>query len=235
MAAHYLREIRTVQPEGPYYLAGFCFGGLLAFAVALRLRREGSEVALLASFDGGSPRFDYAAKAGREPSPGGAPEGGGRHWIRRQREQLRRVKASERVSYLARKAKNRLGVWKRAAEARVEMALGDFLRRRGRPLPEALRQTYFRSNSERASRRYAPASYPGPMVIFETKGLFRDPHLGWDGLVTGGLEIHEISIAWEDEERYHSVFIPAVAEPFLGVLRAARSRRRDPVLTTASR
>jgi hypothetical protein len=73
------------------------------------------------------------------------------------------------------------------------------------------------------------------MVIFETKGLFRDPHLGWDGLVTGGLEIHEISIAWEDEERYHSVFIPAVAEPFREVLRAARSRRRDPVLTSASR
>ena len=185
MAAHYLREIRTVQPEGPYYLAGFCFGGLLAFAVALRLRREGSEVALLASFDGGSPGFDYAVKGGPERSPAGAPEGTSRYWIWRQRERLRRVKASKRVSYLARKAKNRLRAWKRAAEARVEMALGDFLRRRGRPLPEALRHTYFRSNSERASRRYAPASYPGPMVIFETKGLFRDPHLGWDGLVTG--------------------------------------------------
>src|SRR6202023_3157841 len=100
----------------------------------------------------------------------GAPEGGNRRWISRQWERLRRVKESERVSYLARKAKNRLRTWKRGAEARVEMALGDFLRRRGRPLPEALRHTYFRSNSERASQRYAPACYPGPMVIFETKG-----------------------------------------------------------------
>ena len=35
-----IHEIRTVQAEGPYYLAGFCFGGLLAFAVADILKPE---------------------------------------------------------------------------------------------------------------------------------------------------------------------------------------------------
>lgn len=28
MAAHYIQEIRTIQPEGPYLLGGRCFGGL---------------------------------------------------------------------------------------------------------------------------------------------------------------------------------------------------------------
>ncbi|MEP6769656.1 MAG: amino acid adenylation domain-containing protein, partial [Acidobacteriota bacterium] len=31
MAAHYVREIREAQPEGPYYLGGYSFGGKVAF------------------------------------------------------------------------------------------------------------------------------------------------------------------------------------------------------------
>ena len=37
MAVHYLREIRTVQPKGPYFLSGYCFGGMVAYEMA-RLR-----------------------------------------------------------------------------------------------------------------------------------------------------------------------------------------------------
>src|SRR5262249_11903943 len=37
IAAHYLREIRAVQPAGPYYVGGFCFGGLVAFEMAQQL------------------------------------------------------------------------------------------------------------------------------------------------------------------------------------------------------
>ena len=234
MAAHYVREIRTVAPEGPYYLAGFCFGGLLSFAVAERLRREGSEVALLASFDGGSHRFDYAVNTGVEMGPDGPQEGTARYWLSHHSEQLRRLKGSEKVAYLARKANNRLRAWRNRARASLNMLLGDILRRMGRPLPEALRNTYFRTNSERASKRYDPKPYPGSMVIFETRGLFRDRHLGWDGLVAGGLEIHEIASPASGEGRYHAVFIPALAEPFREVLRSARSRR-DPVFPRASR
>src|SRR5215469_7547862 len=47
MAAHYLSEIRTVQPHGPYFLGGYCFGGILSFEIAQQLREEGQEVALL--------------------------------------------------------------------------------------------------------------------------------------------------------------------------------------------
>lgn len=47
MAADYIRALRSVQPEGPYFLGGFCGGGLLAFAVAQQLRAQGQEVSAL--------------------------------------------------------------------------------------------------------------------------------------------------------------------------------------------
>ncbi len=47
MAADYLQSLRSVQPEGPYFLGGFCGGGLLAFEVAQQLRAQGQEVSLL--------------------------------------------------------------------------------------------------------------------------------------------------------------------------------------------
>jgi amino acid adenylation domain-containing protein len=43
----YLREIRGVQPSGPYRLCGFSFGGSEAFDLARRLEDEGEEVLLL--------------------------------------------------------------------------------------------------------------------------------------------------------------------------------------------
>ncbi|SES03379.1 Thioesterase domain-containing protein [Streptomyces sp. yr375] len=43
--------ISGVQPEGPYHLLGWSFGGTLAHALACRLQKEGEEVALLAAMD----------------------------------------------------------------------------------------------------------------------------------------------------------------------------------------
>ncbi|MEV0401885.1 amino acid adenylation domain-containing protein [Actinoallomurus sp. NPDC050550] len=51
MAADYVAAIRTVQPAGPYHLLGWSLGGLIAHAMAVRLRAEGEEVALLALMD----------------------------------------------------------------------------------------------------------------------------------------------------------------------------------------
>ncbi|HYK42874.1 MAG TPA: amino acid adenylation domain-containing protein, partial [Thermoanaerobaculia bacterium] len=99
MAAHYAREIRTVQPEGPYHLAGFCFGGLLAFAVAQRLRMEGNEIGLLASFDGGSHTFDYAVNTGDAADQGR---------LSHLSQELRRLGTAEKLVYLGRKGRNRV-------------------------------------------------------------------------------------------------------------------------------
>lgn len=51
MAAHYLGEIRRVQPQGPYMLGGFSGGGTIAFEMAHQLRASGEEVSLLAFLD----------------------------------------------------------------------------------------------------------------------------------------------------------------------------------------
>jgi len=51
MAAEYLREVKAQQPDGPYYLCGYSFGGLVAFEMARRLRESGDEVALVGLFD----------------------------------------------------------------------------------------------------------------------------------------------------------------------------------------
>ncbi len=51
MAADYLKLIRTVQPEGPYYLAGLSAGGAIAFEMAQQLLAQGQKVALLAMFE----------------------------------------------------------------------------------------------------------------------------------------------------------------------------------------
>src|SRR6202051_2534882 len=51
MAESYLREMRELQPEGPYYLGGFCMGGQVAFEMAQRLVRDGQPVNLLFVID----------------------------------------------------------------------------------------------------------------------------------------------------------------------------------------
>jgi thioesterase domain-containing protein len=51
LAADYVERIRTVQPDGPYRLAGWSFGGVVAHAMAARLQDEGERVDLLAMLD----------------------------------------------------------------------------------------------------------------------------------------------------------------------------------------
>ncbi|MEV5705534.1 amino acid adenylation domain-containing protein [Actinoallomurus sp. NPDC052274] len=51
MAADYVAVLRTVQPTGPYHLLGWSLGGLIAHAMAVRLRADGEQVALLALMD----------------------------------------------------------------------------------------------------------------------------------------------------------------------------------------
>ena len=51
MARHYIAEIRTVQPRGPYRIGGTCTGGLVAYEMAQQLKAQGQQVALLALMD----------------------------------------------------------------------------------------------------------------------------------------------------------------------------------------
>ena len=51
MAAHYVREIRSLQPDGPYHLMGHSLGGWIAYAVAQELTRQGGNIGVLALLD----------------------------------------------------------------------------------------------------------------------------------------------------------------------------------------
>jgi thioesterase domain-containing protein/acyl carrier protein len=51
MATEYLKEIRTVQPEGPYNLCGYCADAKVAFEMAQQLKKQGQEVAYLGFID----------------------------------------------------------------------------------------------------------------------------------------------------------------------------------------
>jgi thioesterase domain-containing protein/acyl carrier protein len=55
IASAVIRIIRKVQPEGPYHLGGWCFPGLIAYAVACELQEQGQEVAFLAMVDTRNP------------------------------------------------------------------------------------------------------------------------------------------------------------------------------------
>uniref|UniRef100_UPI003F4958F5 type I polyketide synthase n=1 Tax=Streptomyces sp. CA-141956 TaxID=3240051 RepID=UPI003F4958F5 len=57
MASAYLSEIKSVQPQGPYYLGGSSMGGIIAYEMARQLHEQGEVVALLAMLDSPSPGY----------------------------------------------------------------------------------------------------------------------------------------------------------------------------------
>ncbi|MEH2172813.1 alpha/beta fold hydrolase [Nostoc sp.] len=55
MADEYIKAIRQVQPQEPYYLAGWCSGGIIAFEMAQQLLASGHQVASLVLIDSYPP------------------------------------------------------------------------------------------------------------------------------------------------------------------------------------
>jgi thioesterase domain-containing protein len=55
MAGNYLEKVLTICPDGPYYLIGFSFGGVLAYEMAVQLQKAGKKVPFLVLIDTYSP------------------------------------------------------------------------------------------------------------------------------------------------------------------------------------
>lgn len=51
MATAYLKAIKEIQPEGPYYLIGYSFGGTLVYEIAHLLNQKNEPIALLSLID----------------------------------------------------------------------------------------------------------------------------------------------------------------------------------------
>jgi len=55
LAAGHAAALRAAQPEGPYHLAGWSFGGVVAFEMARQLRSAGAEIAPVVLIDSRAP------------------------------------------------------------------------------------------------------------------------------------------------------------------------------------
>ncbi|WP_394749356.1 non-ribosomal peptide synthetase [Spongiimicrobium salis] len=62
MASDYIKEIMKANPEGPYALAGYSFGGVIAFEMARQLTAQGKKVNTVALLDSYVfPNYYYAS------------------------------------------------------------------------------------------------------------------------------------------------------------------------------
>ena len=56
IASHYVKEIKLLQPIGPYCIGGFCAGGMIALEIAQQLEAKGDKVLSLVLFEHYSPQ-----------------------------------------------------------------------------------------------------------------------------------------------------------------------------------
>jgi amino acid adenylation domain-containing protein/FkbH-like protein len=68
MARFYLQEVRALQPHGPYFLGGYCFGGNVAYEMARQLRSQGERVAQLLLIDASPSNAGYERLPWWQPS-----------------------------------------------------------------------------------------------------------------------------------------------------------------------
>ena len=167
MAAHYIKEIRRVQPQGPYFLGGYSFGGMIAFEMAQQLSTRGQEDAVVVLFDTNfpEPKPSFSQKAASTSSPVLT---------------LFRIPASQRWAYLSRMVTvpvRMMQRWRHIAR------LPDYVRR-------------VRTACLQAERDYRARAYPGRVILFRSShkplGQLTDPRAGWHKYAVRGLEICEI-------------------------------------------
>jgi len=177
MAAHYLDEIRTVQPHGPYFIGGYCLGAIVAFEMAQQLLAGGEEIGLLALFVGHGP--DPGGLSGRVRRLGGRMSF---HLGR-----ARALQGTEGRTYLLRKGRD-------AARGLVRFTRS-FLWRLAIGVPY-LPSRVFRNVEEmnlHAARSYVPGLFPGRMTVFlsgETPaGFSLEPGRDLDGLEAREIEV----------------------------------------------
>jgi len=207
MAACYLRELRTVQAEGPYYLGGYCLGGTVAYEMAQILRREGEEVPLVAMLD--TYNFSRALKVSF------------RSFLLQKAKfhlaNMSRLRPGDMLQYLQEKI--RLGFGGELANLKTSMpgsSQADGVSR-ATSGPEAQVQAI----NDYAAEHYDPAPYPGRLTLFKPRFNYKfypDPKMGWGDLVLGGLDIVEVAV------NPHSMLL----EPYVSVLATQLKERIAP-------
>jgi thioesterase domain-containing protein/acyl carrier protein len=182
MAVDYVTEIRRVQPHGPYFLAGYSFGGRVSLEIAQQLVREGEPVSFLGLIDTslhdkpveGWPRLSEAAVLSRK---------------------VRRVNGFQDLLYSGvRSMRSRVRYLPKALWYR----LLDAWFRLGRSLPNEQRSAYYQWLCKHANRGYTPKSYAGHITMFAGAGNSEQQRAHWGPLARDGLTVLEMPAGHHD-------------------------------------
>ncbi|MGB7708829.1 MAG: amino acid adenylation domain-containing protein [Microcoleus sp.] len=177
LAAYYIKEMQTFQPQGPYFLLGVSFGGTVVFEMARQLDAKGEKVALLGLLDTYGPA---AFKNLPEIKHG---------------QRLMKILQLEPAVFLE-KVKINLGVGIENLTQGYWWILSKFYRAIGHPLPIYLENFIHGELNNQALRHYVGGVYPGRATLFkavETAILcVADRELGWGEVITGGIEVYDI-------------------------------------------
>ncbi len=191
MAQHYIGEMREFQPEGPYYLGGSSFGGLLAFEMARQLAATGQEVGLLALFDTYGPNYPkyLASTSSLRRRIFRLVQRVQHHWS-----DLRLLPGEKRLPYIGAKALKARNQWRRKWKRNKNEIARKFHEKTGRPLPQKLEKTQNYISS--ALKRYRFGGYNGQIMLFRAShqpiGIEPDPAMGWGTVVGTRLRIYEV-------------------------------------------
>lgn len=179
LAARYLEELRTVQPEGPYRLGGWSLGGIIAFEMARQLEAADEGVSLLAVVDArllegpAVQEIDEPSLLASFARSLSLPE----QQSIRLLEKLRQLPPQQRLDGLLR-----------------------FVQDTGLVLPDTGREELRRllklfSSHLSALARWQPAPYGGRLTFFlpaEEIGGQDHPTRGWKDLARGGVEVVQV-------------------------------------------
>ena len=168
VAALYLKKIRTLQPHGPYLLAGESFGGVVAYEMALQLKAEGETVALLALFDTLAPGATLR-----------------RSWQQRSVIHLGKM-VNQGPAYALQKLNSKLNqkLNQKLNKTPSAPTLSN----------EDLRPQFRRQ----IGRTYIPQPYDGKVILFRAidrdpfESVDVNPPFGWDTLAQKGVEIYDV-------------------------------------------
>lgn len=181
MAEYYAEAIRALQPEGPYYVCGYSFGGVVAVETARCLKRRQQEIALLVLIE---------SYADRRLWPLRARLGALRCRLRCRIAKLLNQPALETIAYFAGKLTPLAA--KAARLARLTRADISSEPRLPKDI-SASRKVYEAETHARDS--YQPRFYPGKITFLKPDitnyGFPPDPALIW-GPLCEELEIHGV-------------------------------------------
>ncbi len=187
MAVCYLREIRSRQPTGPYYLGGYCMGGAVAYEMAQRLIKDGQTIGALMLFD----TYNHNGIS----QPRSVPEK--LAYIRQKTyfhlNNLAQLNLPGRATYISEK----LRVARHRETARLLLKLSNLSKKIYRRQLEATIKPFLEDVNEQAGYAYTPKPYPCRITLFKPHrnySFLSDPQMGWADVATGGLETVELPV-----------------------------------------